>query len=199
MKGVSVIRDDGIQGKVVDEEASGYLVVEFNDASRMVVAHDVLVPQSENTYGLSINMSNPARIPIDLTTAKEIVLPVIAEEIIVEKQQIERAKVHLHKRIETREELVNTPILQEQVVVERIPVNRLVEEAVPEAREEDGVLIIPLIEEVVVVEKRLFVREEVRVTKQRTTATDSQTVTLRREVVDVERTEPEVDTQRNRE
>jgi stress response protein YsnF len=51
------------------------------------------------------------------------------------------------------------------------------------------VLVIPLVEELLVVEKRLFVREEIRVSKRRTTTSTPQTIDLRREVVDIEHEE----------
>jgi len=196
MKGISIIRDDGARGTVVGEETAGGLVIEFNDGSRMVVSRSVLVPQQDGTYrlwlgtGSSANISTGVTVPTGVSAeSEEMVIPVIAEEATVEKHLVERAKVLVHKRIETREEVFNTPVFHEEVVVERIPVNRLVEESVAEVREEDGVLIIPLIEEVIVVEKRLLVREEIHVSRRRTTETDSQTVTLRREVVEVERIE----------
>jgi stress response protein YsnF len=49
------------------------------------------------------------------------------------------------------------------------------------------VLIIPVVEEILVVEKRLLLREEVRLSKRLTTTSVPQKVTLRREVVDIER------------
>jgi stress response protein YsnF len=97
--------------------------------------------------------------------------------------------VRVHKRVETREEVVNTPTFREAVRVVHVPMNMYIDDVVPEVREEDGVLVIPIIEEVVVTEKRLFLREEVRIRKERAERTDTQTVTLRREVVDVEREE----------
>ncbi len=119
----------------------------------------------------------------------DLVIPVVAEELTVETSRIARGVVRLHKRVETREETVNAPVVREDLIVERVTVNALVEGAPPEPREEDGVLIVPVLEEVTVVEKRLILREEVRVSRRRSTTTASQAVTLRREVVEVERVE----------
>jgi uncharacterized protein (TIGR02271 family) len=99
---------------------------------------------------------------------------------------VARGKVRVHKRVETREETVDAGVIREEVVVEHVPVNTFVDVA-PEVREQDGVLIIPLTEEVLVVEKRLRLREEVRVSRRRTTTSTPQTVALRREVVEIER------------
>ena len=50
-------------------------------------------------------------------------------------------------------------------------------------------LIIPMIEEVLVVEKRILLREEIRISKRRTTTSTPQKIELRREVVNIEREE----------
>jgi uncharacterized protein (TIGR02271 family) len=97
----------------------------------------------------------------------------------------------VHKRVETYEETWDAALTTETVTVERVPVNALVEGEAPQTREEDGVIIIPVLEEVLVVEKRLLLREEVRLTKQATTVSSPQAVTLRREAVKVERTTPD--------
>ena len=77
--------------------------------------------------------------------AEEVVIPVIAEEITVQTHQVARAKVHVHKRVETREEVVDAPIVHEEVVTDRIPINRLLEDKMPETSHEDDVLVIPVI------------------------------------------------------
>src|SRR5262249_56924020 len=96
------------------------------------------------------------------------------------------------RRVETDAQTVETPLAHEEVVVERVSIDRPVEGAAPEPREENGVLVIPVLEEIAVVEKRLVLREEVRVSRRRTTTTASQVVTLRHDVADVERFEPEM-------
>lgn len=185
MQGVSVVRDDGMRGAVVADKKPGQLVVEFSDGSRVVVPPEALVPQRDGTFSLSRGKIDRE----DTAEPEEVVIPVIAEELTVEKQRVARGKVRVNKRIETREEVVDTPVVHEEVVVDRIPINKFVDEVTAEVRDEDGVLIIPLVEEVLVVEKRLLVREEIRVSKRRTTTSTPQTVVLRREVVDIEREE----------
>jgi uncharacterized protein (TIGR02271 family) len=127
--------------------------------------------------------------PREVRDGEEVVLPVIEEEATIQTQAVERGKVQVLKRVETRDTVVNAPITHETVVVEHIPVNQYLEDDVPTAREVDGVLIIPVIEEVLFTEKRLILREEVRVFKQRKVATAPQAITLYREFVTVERTE----------
>ena len=182
MQGLSVVRDDGIRGMTTgEEESGGRLVVEFNDGSRLVVSPRALISQPDGSYRLSPDLSATA------STMEEILVPVMAEELTVETYRVARGKVRIHKRVETTEELVDTPVVSEQVIIEHVPMNKLVDDVAPQPRDEDGVLVIPLIEEVLVVEKRLVVREEVRISKRRSTTSTPQKVVLRREVVDIER------------
>ena len=63
---------------------------------------------------------------------------------------------------------------------------RVVDGPVP-VREENGTTIISIVEEVLVVEKRLMLREEIHIRKQRIETHQPQRVTLRSEEVRVER------------
>src|SRR5262245_17629074 len=133
-----------------------------------------------------------ARVSGSSKREEEVVIPLVAEEVSVETARVARGAVRVHKRIETHEQTVATPLVHEEVVVERVSIDQPVDGAPPEPREENGVVIIPLLEEMTVVEKRLILREEVRVSRHRTTTTASHVVTLRREVVDVERVDAEM-------
>ena len=124
----------------------------------------------------------------------ELVIPVVAEEVAVETIRVPRGTVRVNTRIETRDETVEIPLEHEEVIVERVPIDRLVDGAVPAPRQENDVLIIPVTEEIAVVEKRLMLREEVRISRRRTATTSRETVTLRREVADVERVDSDPQT-----
>ena len=113
----------------------------------------------------------------------------VAEEILIGTEQVTRGVVRVHKHVVTEEKTVDAAVSAEEVVVERLPVNQLVEGAAPQVREENGTVIIPVLEEVLVVEKRLLLREEVHLSKRTTRSRAPQTVTLRREVVDIERSD----------
>jgi uncharacterized protein (TIGR02271 family) len=183
MKNVQVVRDDGTSGRVLADANSGRVIVEFDDGEVVVVPSEALVPQTDGTQRLPAHAKD-----VSHTTSgeREVVIPVIAEELTVEKARVARGRVRVNKRVETSDEIVQTPTIQEEVRVDRIPINQFVDTP-PAVHEEGDVLVIPVVEEVLVVEKKLRVREEVRVTKKRTSTSGTQTVTLRREVVDVER------------
>jgi uncharacterized protein (TIGR02271 family) len=87
--------------------------------------------------------------------------------------------------VNEREEVVEQPTMREDVDVERVAIGRVVD-TVPAVREEGDTLIIPVLEEMLVVEKRLVLKEEIRVTKRRTTETEQVRVVLSEEQVTIE-------------
>ncbi len=64
-------------------------------------------------------------------------------------------------------ERVGAELEHEDVRVERVTIGQEVTVA-PEVREENGVLIVPVLEEVLVVQKRLVLKEELHIHRQRT-------------------------------
>jgi uncharacterized protein (TIGR02271 family) len=122
----------------------------------------------------------------DLAAGDELRIPVIREEAVVRTREVERGGVRVHKTVNEREEVVEQPTMREDVDVERVAIGRVVD-TVPEVREEGDTLIIPVLEEMLVVEKRLVLKEEIRVTKRRTTETEQARVVLSEEQVTIER------------
>ena len=114
-------------------------------------------------------------------------VPVIEEQLLVDKQVVETGRVRISKSVRETDETVNIPLVQENVSVERVPVNQYVAEPPPPVRYEGNVMIIPVLREVVVVEKRLVLVEELRVTKQQTQTQETQKIRLRKEEVAVKR------------
>lgn len=128
----------------------------------------------------------------DSTLIESVVIPVIDEQVQIDKRTVETGRVRISKTVQEREETVDIPLEQEVVEIERVPINQRVDTP-PAVRYEGDTTVYPVLEEVVVVEKRLMLIEEVRVTKRRTTITEPQQVVLRRETVHVERTAPEAE------
>ena len=95
-------------------------------------------------------------------------------------------KVRITKVVHERETLVDEPQFHDEVAITRVPIQRVVDGPVP-VREENGTTIISIVEEVLVVEKRLMLREEIHIRKQRTETHQPQHITLRSEGVQVER------------
>lgn len=128
--------------------------------------------------------------PVEEDNNGETVVPVVAEEVTIGREQVETGRVRIAKHVHEHEEVVDVPGFTEEVEVERVPIGRILDGPV-EARYEGDTLVIPVMEETLVVQKRLLLKEELRVTRRRRETHDPQRVILRREEAQVERLDPE--------
>lgn len=96
----------------------------------------------------------------------QVVLPLHAEEVSVEKKRIVTGQVKVGTVTRESEQLVEELLEQEHVEVERTAIGKQVDKA-PPVREEGDTLIIPILEEIVVVERRLLLKEELRIRRTR--------------------------------
>lgn len=117
------------------------------------------------------------------------VVPVLEEELQVGKRKVDEGATRITKVVNEREVTVDMPLLQEEAHIERVPVNAVIDAPVG-IRQEGDVTVVPLLEEVLVVEKKLLLREELRISRQKTTVSKPQTETLRSEQVVVEHVDP---------
>lgn len=164
------------------------VLVQLESGGSVLVPLEALARQDNGSYRLTLD---PAEFERRLNTAGKpsepsLMLPIIEESLDVETRPVETGRVRLQKVVHEREEVVDPPLWREEVVVERVPINRMIEGPVAE-RSEGDTLIIPVVEEILVVEKRLFLKEEVHLTKRRVETHQPQRVTLRREEVIAER------------
>ncbi|MFL5730956.1 MAG: YsnF/AvaK domain-containing protein [Cytophagaceae bacterium] len=116
---------------------------------------------------------------------RSLTIPVVQEEISIDKKVIETGKVIIKKSVTEEETTVNIPLIQEGYDVERKAVNKIVESP-PSVRYEDDRIIIPVMREILVVEKRFEIIEEVHVIRHRTEVPQQQQVKLRKENITVE-------------
>ncbi len=187
--GVTLRGQDGLTA-VVEQVVDDKLIARLRDGRRILVRRDTLEPTEEGFYlELTTRDVDAAVQGQGLEVTDQIVIPVIEESVHVGTEKVDVGQVRIVKRVETRDEEIEHPTTRESVEVERVEVNEVVADIdnPPQARDEGDVLIIPVLEEVVVVEKRLVLKEEVHIKKQRTEHTDRQTVTLRQEHVQVAR------------
>jgi uncharacterized protein (TIGR02271 family) len=117
-------------------------------------------------------------------------IPVVREEVEVEKRRVETGRVRVRKVVREREEFVDEDLLREEVEIERIPLNRVVD-APEQIRSEGDVLIIPVLEEVLVVQKQLVLKEELRVRRRAVSTPHRQRAVLRSEEAIVEHSKTE--------
>ena len=119
--------------------------------------------------------------------ARGLVIPVVEERLEVTRERIETGRVRIRKSVEAREVVVDDPLKRETIRVEHVPINQVVTGDVPQVREEGDVTVIPILEERIVTRTELVLVEEVRIHRDHSEYHDPQRVTLRKEVVAVER------------
>lgn len=105
-------------------------------------------------------------------------LTLLAEELAVGKEAVETGRVRVSKQTHTREVAVNEDLLRESAEIERIPIGRQIFE-MPSVRHEGETTIVPIVEETLHTERRLILKEEVRITRRKTTEQFHDRVTLR--------------------
>ncbi|QJD94829.1 YsnF/AvaK domain-containing protein [Mucilaginibacter robiniae] len=113
------------------------------------------------------------------------VIPVVQEELHVDKKQIETGKVHVSKKVVTEPVNVSVPVIQEDVVVEKKAFNQYINTPPPGVRQEGDTTIISVVKEILV--KQLVLVEEIHITKRRTETSANVQENLRKEEVTVNR------------
>jgi uncharacterized protein (TIGR02271 family) len=117
------------------------------------------------------------------------VIPLVAESVSIERQQIEGDTIRLTVKTKTHEHLVDEPLTQQRVEMERIPIGRTIDVA-PPVRTEGDTIIIPVVEEIVIVERRLVLKEEIILRRIQTSTRHRENVTVREQEAVIERTDP---------
>ncbi len=205
---LSVVDRNGTNGTLdleampPDGKQSRLVLVRFRERAQAFISSDALVERKEGGYyypdsfdeaAMTAQQSSaPAQSSAQMTTNSPVamneqrVVPILEEELLVEKRQIERGGVRIVKTVSERTETIDLPLMEEQTEVERVAINRIVETA-PPVRYEGDVMIVPLLEEVIVTEKRLMLREEIRIRKRQFETHKPQEVVVRREEATIER------------
>ncbi len=191
---VRVTAKDGVHGTLDTiawplDGSKAEVLVQLESGQQVLVPMEALIPQGEGHYALTMDLAALAQQHGGRASHQQPrVLPVIVEELEVQKRSRETGRVRITKRVHDQEVLIDEPLLRDEVVIEHVPINRFVEGPVS-MRSEGDTLIIPLLEEVLVVEKRLLLKEELHLTKRRVETHQPQRVTLRREDAAIERVE----------
>ena len=125
----------------------------------------------------------------DGTRDDEVTIALHAEALEVSRRSVEGATVRVETLVHVRDAVVDEMLAREDVVIERVNIRQIVDVA-PGVREEGDTIIIPVIEEVLVTERRLFLKEEVRIRRVKTTERYREVVALREEEAVVTRVLP---------
>lgn len=95
-------------------------------------------------------------------------IPLFEEQMRVDKAQVVTDRLRVSTTVDEHPVLIEELVERGDLQVERVAVDRAVAQA-PEPRQEGDTLIVSIVEERLVVEKRLFVIEELRITRTSTT------------------------------
>jgi len=117
------------------------------------------------------------------------VIPVIEEQLQISKEKVETGKFHISKKVHQEEVTENISVSEENVTIKRKEINQYVDTAPPAIRQEGDNTIISIVKEVLVVEKKLMLVEELHVTKHRTESSVPIKETLRKEEVEVKKSD----------
>jgi uncharacterized protein (TIGR02271 family) len=120
-----------------------------------------------------------------LRDSGEIIIPLASEEIAASTRPLQN-RVRIRTSVASHVERVEVPLQQTGIEVKRVPVGRVLDEAA-RTRTEGDVTIIPVMEERLVTRKELVLLEEIHLIPRSSTTTHVEDVTLRKEVVTVER------------
>ncbi len=95
-------------------------------------------------------------------------LTLFAEDLSVSKETVETGRLHVAKHTLTSEAHVDEELAHEDAIVETVPKGHRIFVA-PVTRVVGDTTIIPIVEEVLYTEKRLILKEEIHITRRRTT------------------------------
>jgi uncharacterized protein (TIGR02271 family) len=138
-------------------------------------------------------MKNGSEISRDIMAEDEpfaetqrVVIPVIAEELVVGKRVVETGTVRILKTVQMTEHVWEEAVQRDEVTVEHVPIGQKIECPV-NVRHEGDTMIIPVMEEIFVLQKQLVLKEEIRITRRTSMARQPMSATLQHEEVEVER------------
>jgi uncharacterized protein (TIGR02271 family) len=184
---------DGLRGTILCPFSSDttQVVVQLASGQQLRVPAETLVRQQDGSYYLPLS---PAEVELyDPRSRAEpgepLVVPVLVEELEVQKRVVETGKVRITQVVHERDVVIDEPLFREEVEVERVPIHRVVDGPIP-VRYEDETLIVSVVEETLVVEKRLVLKEEWHIRKRCAETHQPQRVTLRSEEAQIERLRP---------
>ncbi len=172
--------------------ASAVTELRLSDGTAVRLSTAALLQSATAAPQASASLDEPETGPaawtagVDSAVGGNLTIPIAEEQLHVGKEVIETGKVRLRKTVQEYETALDEMLAVRSYDVERIVLNQPVESA-PATRQEGDTTIYSLVEEQLVLTRQLVLKEELRVTRRDTERHDTQPVTLRREVLEIER------------
>lgn len=200
---IQVIGKGGLRGVAQSIPETGTADIQLQSGQHLNVPVAILRRNPDGSYQMPLGPEDLPRararagtrpgfsmdVASSLGPGQSVTVPVVQEQVNVGKEKVQTGSVVVQIVPQVQNEHVHMPLAEEHVEVERIPVNEFVAAPRP-IREEGDTTIIPVYDEVLVVERRLLLREEVRVRRQRVVREEEHDIPLRTEEVHILRSEP---------
>jgi uncharacterized protein (TIGR02271 family) len=182
---------DGFTGRLLDSpvhaRADQTVRIQLDGGQTIEVPASVLRESEDGSWYVPIGRGDLERSRTATGPAtEEAVIPVLAEELVVDRQATPTGGVRVHRLTHEHEETVDLPLLKEHVDIRRVLVDREVDGPLPVRRDGDTT-VIPIVEEVLVMQKRFRLKEEIHVTRTVREDRHHERVTLHRQEARVER------------
>jgi len=120
---------------------------------------------------------------------EERVIPIIEEQLRIDKKIIEKARYTFDKEVAEEQVELNIPLNQEHITIEKKEINQYVETAPPAVRYEGDTMIISVLREEAVIVKKIMLVEELHVTRHSSEEMHSSTHTVRKEKIIINKIE----------
>jgi stress response protein YsnF len=118
--------------------------------------------------------------------AEELHIPLVDEQLIVQKRQVEQDRVSISTTSTEQVEHVSTNLASDEVLIEKVSINRDVDGPL-DIRQEGDVLIIPVMEQRPVVKHQWVLKEEIHVRIVQRSETVQIPISLKKTDVSVQR------------
>lgn len=194
MKSNQIVGRDGLRGEItgsLPSDPRSRVTVRLDDGQVLEVPASLLKPHHAGGYEIPLGAGDIGRpwqetVEQRVHRADDAVVPVLAEELDIQKRAVQTGGVRVHRRVLEYEEEFETPLIRQHLDIRRVVMNQDVAGPLP-VRQEGDTIIVPIVEEVLVVEKRFRLKEEVHMTRRSFEELHRETVVVRRQEAEIER------------
>lgn len=174
---IQVVGNGGLRGVLLDaipRDPDEAVRIQVGERRILEVPSGLLTARNDGTYAVPFSPEDLDEMAGGSVRADEVVatggrveetvIPVVAEELDIQKRAVSTGGIRVHRRVLEHDEEIDMPVSREHVQVRRVLLDQDVEGPLPIRREGDTI-VIPVVEEVVTVSRRYRLKEEVHVSK----------------------------------